>query len=1002
MKPLRAFLGALGTAIAKRSKPVISGLISLGLVFLTFNLPGQEIPVNSGSYNLSLCPTGCPPSPGQWDGTWFDAPANKPKVVPGFSQLPTTHEWWTSFIWDPGLNTTHSYDNWSYPHSIRADSFGLQVYKNRLDNVRNTFPHMYNYQSWPNQGINVGIRNMKSDSTWVVEYGDWHMKARWKDNDNSGNQLDATVINGVPFIYFEKQGPDSLEVWLRWDPVIDNTIGTNVIGFTVQGSNYGLFAPSGSVWTRMPNGSGNWDHQGIHSFKTDLNGKNYFVVAPLPDTQLSTLQKFADYAFVFVTGTRMNWNFDEANATLTTTFNYTTEVKEGTNTVPMIGMLPHHWKNSTTPTNGVVFNTPRGELHCVEGNSFQTVLSNFGVLPQLPLTGKFPDLYKYITDQMADPNYVDSGDNYTGGKQIAKLSNLTEIAHYIGHTAAFNQFLAELKSELQDWLTSPTGENDGAYLYYNPRWNTLTPYYGDLGPQLLNDHHFAIGYILRGAATIAKFDQTWAQTNNWGEMVNMMIRHVDSWDHNDPLFPFMRFHSPFIGHSFAGGSSARPGGNGQESSSEAINFAASVYFWGLNTHNTTIRDLGMYLYITEVETAKEYWWDVENTNFPPNFTGNHVWNVDGLSHGKWVWFGGRPEYGVGINVSLMDAHLLYLAHDTTYARQVYNQFVSDIQVYSSDATLTEEQVWQDAIWAWRATYEPQTILAKYNALGPFPYRLNAWQNIEWANPAIGDFNDQPPAHFYHWIHALDSLGWVNPTVLADYSSYGVFDKNSCRHYVMYNPPGESSRTVKFSDGNSFFLPEDTTITYKVCTNPLPVFWLNFEAERYGEQVKLRWEISSEKNNNYFIIQRRGESGGFEDIGMIRGQGDQFAVSSYSDIDTNPFHGSNYYRIKQIDSDGNVSYSEVKTVNFIDYSITAYPIPAKDLLTIKISGSVMIDDISIVDILGKVVLVENIKTLCSGTTNIHLNTSELPTGTYFLQVKKESDVPYIQKILITKE
>jgi endoglucanase Acf2 len=966
-------------------------------IFSLSSTQAQVVPVNSGSYNTSLCPTGCPPSPGQWDGAWFDAPANKPKVVPGFSQKPTTHEWWTSFIWDPGLNTTHSYDNWSYPHSIRADSFGLQVYKNRLDNVVNTFPHRYNYESWPNQGLNVGIRNMKSDSTWVVSYGDWHMKARW--TDKVSNTLEATVINGVPYIYFEKQGPDDLEVWMRWDPIIDNTIGTNVMGITVQGSSYGIFAPAGSTWTRGPMYAGNWNGQGLHSFRSNLNGKNYFVIAPLPDTQLSTLQKFADHAFVFVTGTTMSWNFNEAASVLTTTFNYTTVVKEGTATTPIIGLLPHHWKNSTAVTNGIIFNTPRGELHCVEANSFQTQLTNFGVLPQLPLTGNFPDLYQYITDQMADLNYVDSGDNYVGGKQIAKLSNLTEIAHYIGHTAAFNMFLAELKIELEDWLTSPNGENDGAYFYYNPLWHTMTPYYGILGPQLLNDHHFSIGYILRGAATIAKFDPTWAQTGNWGAMVNTMIRHVDTWDHNDALFPFMRFHSPFIGHSFAGGSSARPGGNGQESSSEAINFAAAVFFWGLNTHNTAVRDMGMYLYLTEVETAKEYWWDARNTNFPPTFTGNHVWNVDGLSHGKWTWFGGNPEYGVGINVSLMDAHLLYLAHDTTYSRQVYGQFVSDIQTFYGNPALNGETVWQDAIWAWRATYEAPTIVSKYNALGRFPYQLNAWGNIEWNNPAIGNFNDQPPAHFYHWIHALDSLGWVNPTIKANYSSYGVFDKNTCRHYVMYNPPGDPARTVTFSDGKSFFLPLDTTITYKVCPGSLPVEWLYVNAERYGDEVKVSWEAVTETNVGYYVVQRKSATGAFEDIGMVSYHGTISSVSSYSFYDPTPFYGDNFYRIKEVDVDGKYMYSDIKQVTFGDNGITIYPNPVKDELNIQFKGTGTIEGITVLDVLGRTVLEFKMNDAYKTSSTLSVNVGDLSPGSYIIQVRRKDELPYVQKIMI---
>ncbi len=956
-------------------------------------LAAQEVPVNNGSYNLSPCPTGCPPGPGQWDGAWFDDPANPPIIVPEFSQHPTTHEWWTSFMWDPGLNTTHSYANWSYPHAIRADSFGLQVYKNRLDYVNNTDAvESYAHQTWPNQAINVGLVNMHSDTTWVVEYGDWHMKARWKDND-SPNQLEATVVAGTPFIYFERQGTEDMEIWVSWDPIIDNTIGTNIMGITVQGSNYGLFAPTGSNITLTFDYNGNWAGTGLHRFNTDLNGQDYFVVAPLPDNSLATLQEFADHAYVFVTGTEMSWNFDEANATLTTTFNFETEVKQGSETEPMVGMLPHHWKHSSTPTNGIVFETPRGPLYCVDGASFQTVMSNYGLLPQLPLTGNFPDLYQYIDDQMVDVDYVESGDNYIGGKQIAKLSNLTEIADYVGHTAARDQFLAELKLELEDWLTSPNGEDDGAYLYYNQLWHTMTPYYGILGPQLQNDHHFSIGYILRGAATIAKFDPVWAQDGNWGAMVNTMIRHVAAWDRNDPLFPFLRFHSPFKGHSVAGGSSARPGGEGQESSSEAINFCAAVFFWGLNTHQDDIRDLGMYLYLTEVETAKQYWYDVDGTNFPASFDGNHVWNVDGASHGKWTWFGGNPEYGVGINVSLMDAHLLYLAHDTTYSREMYNQFVNDVQAFYGDPTLTEEQVWEDAIWVWRATFETPTIVDKYEALGPFPYTVNVWGNIEWNDPRIGTFNDVPPAMFYHWIYALDSLGYVNPSVTADYSSYGVFDKDDCRHYVMYNPPGDPTRTVNFSDGQSFFLPLDTTITYKVCPDELPVTWLSFNAEKAGEEVLLTWQTATEENNSHFMVQHSTDGKVFNKIGVVKGQGNTTAVSDYNFIHNAPEGGVNYYRLQQIDNDGSFAYSQVRSVDF-GAKITIYPNPVEDYLNISVTGGEGGQyNYRLVNVAGQTIKEGHMQDEAS------VNISQLSKGMYIVIVKDQTgEVLLVEKLV----
>ncbi|MEO8406687.1 MAG: hypothetical protein ABI480_18890, partial [Chitinophagaceae bacterium] len=84
-------------------------------------------------------------------------------------------------------------------------------------------------------------------------------------------------------------------------------------------------------------------------------------------------------------------------ATMTSTFTFQTTVKEGAETKIMTTMLPHQWKNSTAVTNTITFDSPRGIHKCLEENSFSTVLSHYGVLPQLPLTGNFPDLkIKYI------------------------------------------------------------------------------------------------------------------------------------------------------------------------------------------------------------------------------------------------------------------------------------------------------------------------------------------------------------------------------------------------------------------------------------------------------------------------------------------------------------------------------------------------------------------------------------------------------------------------------
>ena len=83
---------------------------------------------------------------------------------------------------------------------------------------------------------------------------------------------------------------------------------------------------------------------------------------------------------------------------------------------------------------------------------------------------------------------------------------------------------------------------------------------------------------------------------------------------NDPLFPFLRNFDPYAGHSWASGHAKFGDGNNNESSSEAMNAWGGLILWGEATGDRTIRDLGIYLYTTEMYGINEYWFDVYGEN----------------------------------------------------------------------------------------------------------------------------------------------------------------------------------------------------------------------------------------------------------------------------------------------------------------------------------------------------------------------------------------------------
>ncbi|MEM7366967.1 MAG: T9SS type A sorting domain-containing protein [Bacteroidota bacterium] len=122
----------------------------------------------------------------------------------------------------------------------------------------------------------------------------------------------------------------------------------------------------------------------------------------------------------------------------------------------------------------------------------------------------------------------------------------------------------------------------------------------------------------------------------------------------------------------------------------------------------------------------------------------------------------------------------------------------------------------------------------------------------------------------------------------------------------------------------------------------PVEWLSFEAEALeGYRSLLRWTTGSEENNTGFEIERAfaGDATlNWESLGFVEGAGSSSTPTDYRFIDPVPFTGENLYRIRQVDLNGDFSYSEVRSVLFEeDFTLSLYPNPTQDLINIRFMG-----------------------------------------------------------------
>ena len=150
------------------------------------------------------------------------------------------------------------------------------------------------------------------------------------------------------------------------------------------------------------------------------------------------------------------------------------------------------------------------------------------------------------------------------------------------------------------------------------------------------------------------------------------------------------------------------------------------------------------------------------------------------------------------------------------------------------------------------------------------------------------------------------------------------------------PPGtgqsisgsRSSGTVTVFDQSSFS-PQSFGSSDE--ESGLPVTWLSFSGKREPSGVGLFWQTATEINNDYFVVERSLDGVTFEVLGTKKGAGNTNSVKSYDFLDTETsVFTQYYYRIKQVDYDGQFSYSSTIVILPVDTSVrwNIYPNPAE--------------------------------------------------------------------------
>lgn len=235
-----------------------------------------------------------------------------------------------------------------------------------------------------------------------------------------------------------------------------------------------------------------------------------------------------------------------------------------------------------------------------------------------------------------------------------------------------------------------------------------------------------------------------------------------------------------------------------------------------------------------------------------------------------------------------------------------------------------------------------------------------------------------------FMTAPNRVGWNNDI---DATAWATDNQTNGVDVLTPNAADQNAWYRDLSDGivNSF-------ATINLTQAPLPVELSTFDAKIVNNAIKIEWITTSEINNAYFELQKLINNN-WETIYKVNGKSNSNTETNYSFIDNLPNVGKNTYRLKQVDNDGKVNYSDVTDILF-DGKLTFdllqnYPNPFNPTTYFTY---IIPEDANNLDIKLKIynVLGVEVATLVNekqknGIYKIKWDASLLPTGTYFAKL-----------------
>jgi endoglucanase Acf2 len=201
-----------------------------------------------------------------------------------------------------------------------------------------------------------------------------------------------------------------------------------------------------------------------------------------------------------------------------------------------------------------------------------------------------------------------------------------------------------------------------------------------------------------------------------------------------------------------------------------VNAWAALVLWGEATGNQPLRDLGVYLYTSEIASVQQYWFDLNHQVLAAEYGKPFASMVFGGKYAYNTWWTEEPRQILGINLLPMTPASTYLGADPSFVRSTMNALPGEVKFYEANGPTdgTPADVWQDILSEYLALADPDAGHAYWDRRG----------SVEFG---------ETRTHTRFWLLSLQEMGTPDFSVTADTPLYAVFrDKKGVRTYLAYN------------------------------------------------------------------------------------------------------------------------------------------------------------------------------------------------------------------------